>query len=44
MAAAWTKLIKANDDEGADKVEKAGKEAFGDDEFGEAMAEAVQNV
>lgn len=44
MATAWQKLTHALETGKADIVERAGKEAFGEEAFGDAMSEAVQNA
>jgi hypothetical protein len=44
IANAWAKLIRANDTEGADEIERIAKKTFGHQHFQEKMAEAVQNV
>ncbi|KAK6397102.1 hypothetical protein LTR65_007602 [Meristemomyces frigidus] len=43
-ATSWQKLVHVNDDRAAGIMERAGKAAFGETEFGEAMAEAALNA
>ena len=44
MATAWQKLVQANSKDAADKVEREGNAIFGEQAFGEAMVETIQNA
>ena len=44
VADAWAKLIRANDTEGADEIERVAKKMFVHQHFQEKMAEAVQST
>ena len=44
MALAWHRLIRANAEAAAGEVERLGKQLFGEEEFGDTMAEAVMEV
>ncbi|KAK5110401.1 hypothetical protein LTR85_001265 [Meristemomyces frigidus] len=43
-ATSWQKLVLANDTKAAGIMERAGKAAFGEEEFKDAMVDAVENA
>ncbi|TKA64877.1 hypothetical protein B0A55_09729 [Friedmanniomyces simplex] len=44
LATTWAALVREEKSRAADEVERTGKEAHGDETFGEAMASAVGSV